>query len=161
MRLLIFYYVIHYLFKKIYQTMELKHSLSTVPVLLYHWSHAHLLTELVKRRFSASTWTPAPNTWGCSYHSWFSVHGCNISASWVFLTCSESSRTFPHLSVDFSFSTWVQSSSGSCLYFWFSWAYHSSSKEEYSSKHNDGEVHMRIPRIPVHRRTRLILILPA
>ena len=31
--------------------------------------------------FSASAWTPAPNTWSYSYHSWFSVHGCNILVS--------------------------------------------------------------------------------
>ena len=31
--------------------MGINHSLSIVPVLLYHWSHAHLLTELEKRNF--------------------------------------------------------------------------------------------------------------
>ena len=49
-KLLIFYFLNHYIFVKLYQTMELKHSISTVPMLLYHWSHAHLLTELVKKK---------------------------------------------------------------------------------------------------------------
>ena len=33
-----------------YQIMELNNSLSIVPGLLYLWSHAHLLTKLVKRK---------------------------------------------------------------------------------------------------------------
>ena len=37
-------------FFKLYHIMELKHLLSTVLGLLYLWSHAHLLTELVKTR---------------------------------------------------------------------------------------------------------------
>ena len=28
-----------------------------------------------KEYFSVSSWTLAPNTWGCFYHSWFVVHG--------------------------------------------------------------------------------------
>ena len=36
--------------QKLYQIMELKHLLSTVSGILYLWSHAHLLTELVKRK---------------------------------------------------------------------------------------------------------------
>ena len=50
MRLLIFYFVNHQIFMKIYHIIYLNNSLSTVPGLLYLWSHAHLLTELVKRK---------------------------------------------------------------------------------------------------------------
>ena len=49
MRLLIFYFVNHQIFLNLYKIMELNHSLSTIPGLLYLWSHAQLLTELVKR----------------------------------------------------------------------------------------------------------------
>ena len=134
MSLLIFQFVNHWLFLKLYQIMELKNSLSTVPGFLYLsiWSHAHLLTELVKME----TLCIPLDTWGWFYLTWFDVQGCNISVVWVFLTLFEFSSTFALSSVDFSCSTWVQFSSSSCLYFWFSWAYSSSSKEEDSSRHN-------------------------
>ena len=142
--------------------MELKHSLSTVLGILYLWSHAHLLTELVKRK----TFLHLPGHLLLTPGDVFTTHGfLFMYATYNFLECSSHGlnlqEPFSHLSVDFSCSTWVQSSSGSCPYFWFSWAYHSSSKEEDSSRNNDGEVNIPGPRIPVHRRTRLILILPA
>ena len=49
----------------------------------------------------------------------FTTHGfLFMDTTYQFLECSsESSRIFSHLSVHFSCSTWIQSSSSSCLYF--------------------------------------------
>ena len=79
---------------------------------------------------------------------WFSSHGSNSQALLL---------PYQLISVALHGSNFHST----CLYFWFSWAYYSSSKEEDSFKHNHlvymENFYMSCSRIHVHRRASMLL----
>ena len=116
--------------------MELKHSLSIVPMLLYHWSHAHLLTELViKEEDILHLPEHLLLTLGMILPL---MVFCSRMQHIIFLSVPHMVQILKNL---FSLFRWFQLlymgpvSPCSCLYFWFNWVHCSSSKVEDSSRH--------------------------